>query len=132
MGVSAWSLVAVAVGSAGGGLLRHLLTEGMLRLTGPGFPWGTLIVNVSGSLGIGVCSALIAAGWPVAWGPAARLGVVTGVLGGFTTFSAFAVQTTGLVGAQRATQAVAYVAASLFCGLSACWLGAWAGERLVR
>lgn len=127
-----WSLVAVALGSAGGGLLRHLLTEGMLRMTGPGFPWGTLAVNVTGSLAIGVCSAFIGAGWPVVWGPAARLGVVTGVLGGFTTFSAFAVQTTGLVGAQRSTQAVAYVVASVVLGLAACWCGSWLGGRLVR
>lgn len=124
--------MAVALGSAGGGLLRHLLTEGMLRMTGPGFPWGTLVVNVSGSLGIGLCSALIAAGWPVAWGPAARLGLVSGVLGGFTTFSAFAVQATGLFDAERTTQAVLYVAVSVALGLAACWLGAWAGERLVR
>lgn len=132
MGTSVWSLVAVAVGSAAGGLLRHLLTEGMLRLTGPGFPWGTLVVNVSGSFTIGVCSTLIAMGWPAAWGPAGRLGIVTGVLGGFTTFSAFAVQTTGLVGAQRTSQAIAYVAASVGLGLAACWLGASVSERLVR
>lgn len=132
MGLSGWSLVAIAVGSAAGGVLRHLLTEAMLRFAGPGFPWGTLVVNVTGSLAVGVCSTLVAVGWPVAWGPVGRLGLVTGVLGGFTTFSAFAVQTTGLVATQRTTQAVGYVAASVGLGLAACWLGAWAAERVVR
>lgn len=132
MGASGWTLAAVTIGSALGGVLRHLLTEGLLRLTGPGFPWGTLVVNLSGSLAIGVCSVLIAAGWPLSWGPAGRLGVVTGVLGGFTTFSAFAVQATGLAGAQRMGQAVAYVSASVILGLAACLLGAWLAERLIR
>lgn len=132
MGVSAWSVLAVATGSALGGVFRHLLTEGVLRLTGPGFPWGTLVVNVTGSLAIGACSVLIAAGWPVAWGPAGRLGLVTGVLGGFTTFSAFAIQTTGLAGAHRYGQAVAYVGTSVGLGLGACWLGARVMERWIR
>lgn len=132
MGASAWSFVAVAFGSAVGGVLRHGLTEAMLRWTGPGFPWGTLAVNLIGCVAIGVCSALVAVGWPVAWGPVGRLGIVTGVLGGFTTFSAFAVQTTGLVATQRTSQAIGYVAASVGLGLAACWCGAWTAERLVR
>lgn len=132
MALSPWSIFAVAVGSAAGGVLRHLLTELMLRVVGPAFPWGTLLVNVSGSWAIGVCSALIAAGWPAGWGPVVRLGIVTGVLGGFTTFSAFAVQTTGLAGAQRGSAAAAYVAASLVLGLAACWLGESTVARALR
>lgn len=115
-------LAAVAVGSAAGGVARHLLTEAVVRLAGQGFPWGTLLVNVSGSLAIGVLTALAAAAmpaWPVVW----RHAAVTGVLGGFTTFSTFSVQTITLLQQGQWLAAAFNVALSVGLGLAACWAG---------
>lgn len=132
MGESGMALLAVATGSALGGVSRFLLTEWAMRAIGPGFPWGTLIVNLAGCFLIGGSSVLVTANWPGTWASATRLGFSSGVLGGFTTFSAFAVQATGLAGEGRMVQAVAYVGASVGFGLLACWLGAWISEQVIR
>lgn len=115
-------LAAVAIGSAAGGVARHLLTELVVRLTGPGLPWGTLFVNVSGSLCIGLLTALAGttlAGWPAIW----RHATITGVLGGFTTFSAFSVQTMVLLQQGQWLAAVFNVCLSVGLGIAACWVG---------
>ena len=75
----------VALGGAIGASLRYLTGVATLRLMGPGFPWGTLTVNVVGSLAMGLFAAFVAHRGGQAWAPF----VMTGVLGGFTTFSAF-------------------------------------------
>ena len=104
-----WLLV--AAGGAAGSVLRHgvsLLAAGQF---GTGFPWGTLAVNLLGSAGIGIAAGLGVQG-------EARLLLVTGLLGGFTTFSAFSLETSLLL--ERDWRlAVAYVAASLLLGLGA-------------
>ena len=77
----------VFLGAGAGGMLRHAVNTLSLRLAGPGFPWGTLLVNVVGSLLMGLI-----AGWFAFRGEGSqtwRLFLTTGVLGGFTTFSAF-------------------------------------------
>jgi len=116
-------LAAVAAGSAAGGVARPLLTEVVVRIAGPGFPWGTLFVNVSGSLGIGLLTALagttMLAGWPTIW----RQATITGVLGGFTTFSAFSVQTTTLLQQGQWLTAAINVCLSVGLGIAACWAG---------
>ena len=94
----------VAGGSALGGVLRYG-TNLMLARVG-GFPWATLAVNYVGSFVIG----WVAAGNPSAQ---ARLLLMTGVCGGFTTFSAFSLDAVGLVRDGQAAKAVAYVAASV-------------------
>lgn len=104
-----WLLV--AAGGAAGSMLRHgvsLLAAGQL---GTGFPWGTLAVNVLGSAGIGIAAGLGVQG-------EARLLLVTGLLGGFTTFSAFSLET-GLLLERDWRLGMAYVAASLVLGLAA-------------
>jgi CrcB protein len=116
-------LVAVALGSAAGGVARHLMTEAIGRLSGPEFPWGTIAVNVSGSLAIGVLAALAgsaaAGAWPIVWQSA----VFTGVLGGFTTFSAFSAQTVALLQQGHVVAAASNVALSAGLGVAACWAG---------
>ena len=88
------------------------------------FPWPTLVINIAGSLGIGLLWGLYGQqGWFEAWG---RYLLVVGFLGGFTTFSAFSLETVGLVEGGRITAATAYVLASLV----GCVLAAWAGQRL--
>ena len=110
----------------GGGLgasARHLAGQASLRLLGPGFPYGTLLVNVAGSLLMGL---LI--GWLVRRGGAPnelRLFLATGFLGGFTTFSAFSLDFANLWTRGESTSAVAYAAGSVLLSLTAVFLGLW-------
>ena len=120
-GIGVWA--AIAAGSAFGGVLRHLVTEMVLRATGPGFPWGTLAVNASGSLAIGVIAALASLGVPADWSSTARHAAMTGVLGGFTTFSAFSLQTTTLWLEGAVTAAAMNVVLSAGLCLAGCWVG---------
>lgn len=84
-------LAAVAAGGAAGSVLRYLLGIGAHSLLGRGFPWGTLLVNVIGALTVGLLYALLVERGAVA--PFWRTLFVTGLLGGFTTFSAFSLET---------------------------------------
>lgn len=115
--------LAIAAGSALGGLARYGLTEAVTRAVGGGFPLGTLLVNVLGSAAIGMSAAAIAHGTPVPWSPMVRHAVVTGVLGGFTTFSAFSMQTVALVQQGQVGTALANVGLSVLASLGACWAG---------
>jgi fluoride exporter len=114
---------AVGVGSALGGLARWLLSEALGGPTGLGLPLATLFVNASGSFLIGAYAAQVAPGGP--WhghGPGARLFVMTGFCGGYTTFSIFSLETTLLL------QAGSYGMAWLYAGCSlAVWLAAVGG-----
>jgi CrcB protein len=114
------SLLLVAAGGALGSVLRHLVALLMVAQLGAGFPWGTLTVNVAGSFAIGVLGGLDVQG---EW----RLLLVTGLLGGFTTFSAFSLET-GALAARSPWLAAAYVAASVGLGLAAFAVG-WAVAR---
>jgi len=81
--------LAVAAGGALGSLARFWLAAGMAELTGPRFPWGTLLINVLGSLVIGLVAAVTLTPARVAMHPDLRVFLMVGVCGGFTTFSAF-------------------------------------------
>ncbi|MBL4811114.1 MAG: fluoride efflux transporter CrcB [Rhodobacteraceae bacterium] len=78
------NMLIVALGGAVGAVLRYLTGLGALRVFGPGFPWGTFTVNLVGSFLMGLCFVLLAEK-----SGQARLLLMTGALGGFTTFSAF-------------------------------------------
>lgn len=123
--------IAVALGSAVGGLLRHAATEGITRFAGGTFPVGTVVVNVTGSLAIGVCVAL-SASVPGGWSPLARHTAMTGLLGGFTTFSAFSAQTVGLLQQGNWLAAAANVTASVVLGVLACGAGYAAAAAALR
>ena len=116
-----WSLLLVAVGGALGSVARHVVSVLGVAWMGAGFPWGTLAVNVVGSAAIGVFGALGVSG-------DARLLLVTGVLGGFTTFSAFSLET-GLLWERSPALAVVYVGASVGLGLAAFVLCYWGLRR---
>jgi CrcB protein len=118
----------IAVGGACGSVLRHAAQIGVQRAVGHPFPVGTLLVNVVGCLLIGVVAALAG---PLAWREEHRLAVMTGVLGGFTTFSAFGLETISLVDHGRLPLAIANVVLSVALGLLAVYLGLRLGERLV-
>lgn len=106
------SLLVVAVGGAVGASGRWGIAE-LLTGTTRGFPWSTFVVNVVGCALIGLATRRLARDSDV-W-----LGVVVGVLGGFTTFSTFAVETRGLLDDGRGGTALVYVGASLMLGLGA-------------
>ena len=115
--------LAVAVGGALGSLARWQAGV-WLRTLSSAFPWGTLVVNVSGSFIIGFVAAYCAERAVADW---IRIGLMTGVLGGFTTFSAFSLDTLELwkVGA---SPALFNVASNLLLGLAACVLGVLAAR----
>ena len=118
----------VAAGGALGSGLRHLTNVAALRLFGPAFPWGTLSVNVVGCLAMGVFVELLAR----RFGGSAelRLFVATGILGGYTTFSAFSLDFAVLYGRGALVQAFAYVAGSVVISIAALFLGMWLGKSL--
>jgi CrcB protein len=113
----------VAFGGAIGSVLRWAVLSGASRLPRAGaFPWGTLAVNLAGSCAIGFVLTLAFERGLVA--PATRLFLVTGVLGGFTTFSAFSWETLVLVRDGHALAAAGYMAGSVLGGFAAAVLGA--------
>ena len=118
-----WSYLWVAIGSALGGVGRFALSI-LIAERIPGlFPWGTLIVNVTGSFVIGLFGALTGPGGRVPTGDNPRLFVMVGICGGYTTFSAFSLQTLDLMRLGDWQRAGAYVAASVVLCLVAVWLG---------
>ncbi len=108
----------VLAGSAAGGLARFWLGMLMVVLAGPDFPWGTLLINVLGSFVIG----LAAAGLHVD-NAELRAFVMVGLCGGFTTFSAYSLQSVELLQADRPGAAFSYMAGSALACLAATWVG---------
>ena len=119
----------VAFGGAIGSVLRWAVVWGVARLPRANvFPWGTLGVNLVGSCAIGFVLTLAFERGLVA--PGLRLFLVTGVLGGFTTFSAFSWETLVLVRDGHALAATGYVAGSVLGGLAAALGGSALASRL--
>lgn len=119
------TVVAVAAGSALGGVARWAVGHFAGRWFGLGFPWGTLAVNVVGSAFIGYLAAVL--------GPqpsAARWFWMTGICGGFTTFSAFSLEAFSYVRQGDTGRALLYIAASLLlCGFAVAGGAALGRER---
>jgi CrcB protein len=105
----------VLLGGAAGSLLRYTIGLFVLELYKGPFPLGTFLINVTGSFFIGVVMSSLGAGW--------RPLLVTGVLGGFTTFSAFEWETFSIGQDGLPGLALFYAVASVVCGLLACWAG---------
>jgi fluoride exporter len=120
-GASTW--LAVAAGGALGSLARFWLAAAMTALTGPRFPWGTLLINVLGSFVIGLIAALTLTPERVGMHPDLRIFLMVGVCGGFTTFSAFSLQTLELLQTGDGWPAAGYVLASVVLCLGAVWCG---------
>ena len=113
------TVVYVAVGSALGGVCRHLVST--LLNSPSGFPWGTLGVNVLGSLAIGLLSGWLAHGTGNA--AAIRAFAVVGFCGGFTTFSTFSNEAFRMIGQAQWGMLAGYVVASLLAGFAAVGVG---------
>lgn len=115
-------MVLVGVGSLIGGVLRYSLSTWMYRvLDNPWFPYGTLAVNGLGCLGIGFLAGLAES--RLAFTPEARLFIFVGILGGFTTFSSFALETFSLARDTQSAAALLNIGLQLALGLIAVWIG---------
>lgn len=121
----------IAGGSALGGLLRYWATGLAARVAGDGFPWGTLLVNATGSFLIGLLAA-VAADDRLAVGAETRQFLMIGVLGGFTTFSSFSLDTLALFQEGEWIRAGANVLGSVLLCLAGVWLGHALGGLATR
>ncbi|ARQ10302.1 camphor resistance protein CrcB [Rhizobium etli] len=111
----------VAVGGAIGSVLRYFVGQWALRLMGPAFPWGTLAVNVVGCFVIGVFAELVTRKFNAS--AELRLLLITGFLGGFTTFSAFSLDAISLFERGEAVAGGIYIAASVGLSMAAVFAG---------
>jgi CrcB protein len=113
----------IAVGSAIGGAARFWCSGVAARLIGETFPWGTLIVNVVGSFIIGFVATLTGPDGRVFMNSTARLGIMAGFCGGYTTFSSFSIQTLSLLNDGEWLYAGMNITASVVLCIVAVWLG---------
>jgi CrcB protein len=125
------TFVWVALGGALGSVARYAIALGSARWLGTAFPWGTLIVNVAGSFAIGLLAAIVTADGRPALGSDGRAFVMIGILGGFTTFSSFSLETLSLARTGALGAAAANAGLSLVLCLAGVWLG-FAAAALVN
>jgi CrcB protein len=122
------ALIFIAAGGAFGAVLRYGASVGVYSLLGRGFPYGTLFVNVSGSLLMGVLSVIMLERFDI--DPEWRAAVLVGVLGSFTTFSTFSFETLNLLEQGEVMRAMANIVLSVFVCLFAVWFGVLIGRQL--
>ncbi|HYL27779.1 MAG TPA: CrcB family protein [Candidatus Nitrosotalea sp.] len=122
---------AVGLGSGLGGICRYLVTMLFVAWLGPGFPFGTLFINISGSFLIGLLSEVLQTR-AVGIEPLLRIALTAGVLGGYTTFSTFAFETLTLGGDREWRLATVYGFGSVILGVAACYGGFIAARLMVR
>jgi CrcB protein len=120
----------VAIGSALGGMTRYWMATAMAALTGPQFPWGTILINILGSFIIGLFATLTGIEGRLSVAFDTRVFVMTGICGGFTTFSAFSLQTLDLARDGRWLPAAGNVALSVVLCLTAVALGHFAAMAI--
>ena len=113
----------IAIGSALGGTARFALSGFVARAVGETFPWGTLIINVTGSFAIGFFNTLTGPDGRWFVSSQGRLFFMTGICGGYTTFSAFSLQTLNLAREGEWLHAGGNIAGSVALCLLAVWLG---------
>jgi fluoride exporter len=117
----------IAMGGAVGSVLRYAGTGLAQKISSGGFPIGTLTVNVAGCLVIGWVFAMLSG--PLLVREEIRVGVMVGLLGGFTTFSTYALETFSLANDGQRTAAIANILLSNGLGLAAVWIAFRLGQR---
>lgn len=113
-------LVYVAIGGAIGAASRYLLSNWIQSRLGATFPWGTFVINVSGSFLIGIVLGLVSGG---RLSSEARLFLAVGILGGYTTFSTFSYETLQLISNGDLGAILLYTVVQVIAGLAAVYLG---------
>ncbi len=121
-------LLAIAAGGAVGSVLRFLMSSWVYSIAGRGFPYGTLAVNVVGSLLMGLLTVVLIE--RMSLGPEWRAAILLGVLGGFTTFSTFSIETLALIDTGEHLKAVSNMVLSLLLCVGGCWLGVVVGRQI--
>jgi CrcB protein len=116
-------VLAVALGGALGSAGRYLLAGLVMRALGVTFPWGTLAVNVIGGLAMGVLVEVMALAWSPS--PTLRAFLTVGLLGGFTTFSAFSLEAALMIERHAWGPAIGYILASVVASITALFAGLW-------
>ena len=118
----------IAAGGAFGAVLRYWVSGGVYQLLGRAFPYGTLVVNVAGSLAMGLLFVLLLERSAAA--PEWRALLLVGVLGAFTTFSTFSMETLTLLQEGAMLKALLNIFLSLALCLGAAWIGVIMGRSL--
>lgn len=121
-------VLAIAAGGAIGALLRYWVSTGIHAFAGRGFPYGTLTVNVFGSLAMGLLFVLLVE--RLAADSLWRAALLIGLLGAFTTFSTFSIETLNLVEEGAYGRALMNVLASMILCIGAAWLGVKLGRQI--
>lgn len=116
-------IMAIGLGGAFGAVMRHYAVAFCAKMAGNFFPYGTLFVNVTGSLLIGILMESLALKWPLSLEMRAFL--ITGLLGGFTTFSAFSFDLYKLIETGHVPLAALYIILSVFLSLAALFAGVY-------
>lgn len=130
----AWTYLLVGLGSALGGMGRYWLAGVVAHHLGAAFPWGTLVVNVSGSFVIGLIASLVGPEGRIdpRWSQTMLPFFMAGLCGGYTTFSSFSLQTLDLMRSSHWTEAGLNVLLSVMLCLLAVFLGHWMGQAFNR
>ena len=121
--------LAIAAGGAVGAISRYWMTGSVGQMLGYSFPFGTLSVNVLGSFLMGLFAILLTEKIPL--DDSVRLGLITGMLGAFTTFSAFAMDTLGLMESGAIVKTLVYVMASVLVCIIAAWAGVFIAKQII-
>jgi len=121
-------LAFIAAGGATGALMRYWMSNGIYALFGRGFPYGTLTVNVVGSLLMGFCYVFMIERMDVSveW----RAALMIGLLGAFTTFSTFSIETLNLLESGEQMKAALNILLSVTLCILGCWLGMIVGRNV--
>ena len=121
-------LVYIAAGGATGALMRYWMSNGIYAIFGRGFPYGTLTVNVVGSLLMGFCYVFMIERMDVSveW----RAALMIGLLGAFTTFSTFSIETLNLLESGEQLKAALNILLSVTLCIIGCWLGMIVGRNV--
>ena len=124
------SILIVFLGGGIGAAIRHLVNQAVGRLAGTGFPFGIMAINITGSILMGLAAGYFAFKASAEWSQSARLFVTTGILGGYTTFSAFSLDAMLLYERGEVLTALVYVVGSVVLSILGLAFGLYAVRML--